>query len=234
MGKLVAVPSKVCYLDTVLAWWASGHVGRAGSLLARSTWTGTSKAIFSCGGSLVLLALSSLPYPWSRLHQGQTAAWHFPESPLRTPFLRIVLRLLGMNRAILKARPSFPSSFSFPVESSSLSSRAALSTVSENSGLKLPSDIKMEGQSLINDLAGWGPIRRKCCLGIPQPTHATNRVWISPSSRAASAGLLCRYRSTVRKGPPWQNFPPKQPPPRGRSTGSTGFWRLVRDAVAWP
>lgn len=116
-----------------------------------------SKAIFSYGGSLVLLALSSLPYPWSWLQQGQTAAWHFPESPLRTPFHRIVLRLLGMNRAILKARPSFPSSFSFPVESSSLSSRAALSTAPENSGLKLPSDIKMEGQSLIDDLAGWGP-----------------------------------------------------------------------------
>lgn len=29
-------------------------------------------------------------------------------------------------------------------------------------------------------LLGGDPIRRKCCLGIPQPTHATNRVWINP------------------------------------------------------
>lgn len=50
MAKLVAVPC-FRYLDITLArrW-----VG-AGSLLARSARTGTSKAIFASGGSLVLL-----------------------------------------------------------------------------------------------------------------------------------------------------------------------------------
>lgn len=57
--------------------------------------------------------------------------------PLRAPFPRILLRYDASNEFGLfysgKLDPLFP--FSFPVESSSLQSRAGLSTVSENSGL---------------------------------------------------------------------------------------------------
>lgn len=135
-----------------------------------------------------------------------------------------------MNRVILEARPSFP--FSFPVEGSSLPSRVGLSTVSENSGLKLPGDIKMEGQSLIDGLAGWGPNSAKVLSWHPA-AHPSNKSSLDQPFVATCVGWasvqhVCRYST---RGPTSAKFPTKTAADRGYLTGSNGFWRA---AVAWP
>lgn len=83
-------------------------------------------------------------------------------------------------------------------------------------------------------LLGGDPIRRKCCLGIPQPTHATNRVWINPFVASCVGWPSVQVPSTVRQAS-LGNFPTRTAADRGVSTtvyltGLSGLWRLVRAA----
>lgn len=107
-------------------------------------------------------------------------------------------------------------------------------TVSENSGAKAAGDIKMEGQSLIDDLVGWGPNSAEVLSGHPA-AHPRNKSSLDQPIRRELRRLVQRagteYSTTCQA---WQ-FSTRTAADRGVSTtvyltGLTGLWRLVRVA----